>query len=82
MEFEERCEGLSSATVAAAARLDRVVQALAANFADGSHYFRMLVDVFAADFRNPKHSHLNNFYMIVPPLTISYVDHMLVGKVW
>lgn len=79
-EFADRCEGLSRETVIAASRLDRVVQSLAANFADGSHYFRMLVDVFASDFRNPKHSHLNNFFMIVPALTISYVDHMLTGK--
>lgn len=80
LEFADRCEGLSRETAVAAERLDRVVQSLASNFADGSHYFRMLVDVFASDFRNPKHSHLNNFFMIVPPLTISYIDHMLTGK--
>ena len=29
---------------------------------------QLLVDVFASVFRNPKNRHLQNFYMIVPPL--------------
>lgn len=29
---------------------------------------QLLVDVFAPGFRNPKNRHLQNFYMIVPPL--------------
>lgn len=27
-----------------------------------------------------QNSHLNNFYSIVPPLTVSFVDHMLIAK--
>ena len=29
---------------------------------------QLLVDVFAPVFRNPKNRHLQNFYMIIPPL--------------
>ena len=47
---------------------DSVVGNLAKNFAEGTEYFKLLVDVFSPVFRNPKNRHLQNFYMIVPPL--------------
>lgn len=28
-------------------------------------------------FRDPQNSHLRNFYVIIPPLTINYVEHLL-----
>lgn len=41
---------------------------LTSNSAEGTEYFKMLVDVFAPEFRSAKNMHLRNFYMIVPPL--------------
>lgn len=41
---------------------------LTRNFAEGTEYFKMLMDVFAPEFRSPKNMHLRNFYIIVPPL--------------
>lgn len=35
-------------------------------------FLQLLVDVFAPVFRNPKNRHLQNFYMIIPPLVRRY----------
>lgn len=48
--------------------LDSVLGDLTSNSAEGTEYFKMLVDVFAPEFRSAKNMHLRNFYMIVPPL--------------
>ena len=33
-----------------------------------------------SDLRGKQNEHLKNFYVIIPPLILSYVDHMLVAK--
>lgn len=38
------------------------------------------MDVFAPVFRNPKSRHLQNFYMVVPPLTLNYVEYLMNAK--
>lgn len=48
--------------------LDSIVQNLAKNFAEGTDYFKILVDIFAGELRSDKNSHLKNFHIIVPPL--------------
>lgn len=48
--------------------LDSVLGDLTSNSAEGTEYFKMLVAVFAPEFRSAKNMHLRNFYMIVPPL--------------
>jgi len=50
------------------------------NFAEGAEYFELLVNVFADEFRNEENSHMRNFFIILPPLAINFVDHMLAGK--
>ena len=71
---------LSEETVSAARNLDHVLKTLRENFAEGTDYFRILVNVFAKEFRNPKNAHLHNFYMIFPPLAINFVEHMVKCK--
>uniref|UniRef100_A0A914VWE5 WASH complex subunit 7 n=1 Tax=Plectus sambesii TaxID=2011161 RepID=A0A914VWE5_9BILA len=72
---------LSTETLQAAQIFDTLVSDLVKNFAEGTEYFKLLVDVFAPEFRNfEKYSHLKNFYMIVPPLTVNFVEHILACK--
>jgi len=71
---------LSPDTSTAAKNLDTAVDALALAFAGGTEYFKMLVSVFAGEFRNPNNQHLRNFYMIVPPLTLNFVEHIMLAK--
>ncbi|TRY86275.1 hypothetical protein DNTS_009307 [Danionella cerebrum] len=68
VNFEElvKEEGLSGET-----------QKAASNSAEGTEYFKMLVAVFAPEFRSIKNMHLRNFYMIVPPLTVNFVEHSI-----
>jgi WASH complex subunit 7 len=80
--FEDLCkeEGLSNSCQAAAHRLDQVLGNLVRNFAEGTEYFKLLVGVFAPVFRDPKNMHLRNFHIIVPPLTINFVEHSITCK--
>ncbi|XP_075894005.1 WASH complex subunit 4 [Nelusetta ayraudi] len=82
VNFEElvKEEGLSEETQKAASVLDSVLGDLTSNSAEGTEYFKMLVDVFAPEFRSAKNMHLRNFYMIVPPLTVNFVEHSISCK--
>ncbi|XP_063238126.1 WASH complex subunit 4 isoform X2 [Bacillus rossius redtenbacheri] len=80
--FKDLCERdrLSEVCVEAAERLDQVIGNLVRNFTEGTEYFKLLVDVFAPAFRDPKNMHLRNFHIIVPPLTINFVEHSITCK--
>ena len=41
---------------------------------------QLLVNVFGKQLQEDKHPHLRNFYAIVPPLTVNYVEHMIAAK--
>ncbi|RZC39896.1 WASH complex subunit 7, partial [Asbolus verrucosus] len=56
------------------------IKNLAENFEEATEYFKLLVKVFIPVFRNPSNIHLKNFYIIVPPLTINFVEHSLTCK--
>jgi len=72
--------GLPTETTQAANNLDGIVDNLVKNFAEGTEYFKALVDVFSEEFRSAQNMHLRNFYVIVPPLTLNFIEHMLVSK--
>ncbi|XP_049805094.1 WASH complex subunit 4 [Schistocerca nitens] len=82
LNFEDLCEeeGLSRECCEAAKRLDQVISNLTRNFAEGTEYFKLLVDVFAPTFRDPKNIHLRNFFAIIPPLTINFIEHSITSK--
>ncbi|KAK6103382.1 WASH complex subunit 7 family protein [Brugia pahangi] len=72
---------LSSETISAAKLLDNVFDVAKKNVNQSDNYLQILVEVFAPELcGNTKYEHLNFFYMIVPPLTINYVDRMLSCK--
>lgn len=80
--FKHLCDDseLSSSTIQAAQNLDENIASLTSNFTQGTEYFKLLVDVFAPVFRNSKNVHLKNFYVIVPPLTLNFVEHIILAK--
>ncbi|VDK70090.1 unnamed protein product [Litomosoides sigmodontis] len=72
---------LSPESVCAAKVLDTVFDVAKKNINQSDNYLQILVEAFAPELRgNTKYEHLNFFYMIVPPLTINYVDRMLSCK--
>ncbi|CAH2076323.1 unnamed protein product, partial [Iphiclides podalirius] len=80
--FKELCEEncLGEKLIEAAENLDDNISGLVSNFIEGTEYFKLLVDVFAPVFRNPKNVHLKNFFIIVPPLTLNFIEHMILSK--
>jgi WASH complex subunit 7 len=78
ISFEEytRKANLPAETVSASKHLDDVISNLVKNFTEGTEYFKILVDVFSNEFRGKQNLHLKNFYVMVPPLTLSFVEHI------
>lgn len=75
----EECD-LQNVTKDAAKCLRQDLNGLIENFEEATEYFKLLVKVFAPVFRNAQNLHLRNFYMIIPPLTINFVEHSLICK--
>jgi len=82
IEFEPLCQesGLSQGTIEAAKNLDMALSDLATNVAEGTEYFQLLVRVFRQVFDSEEHQHLKNFFVIVPALTINFVEVMMQKK--
>uniref|UniRef100_A0A1A9WID3 WASH complex subunit 4 n=1 Tax=Glossina brevipalpis TaxID=37001 RepID=A0A1A9WID3_9MUSC len=82
LNFVQNCQNhnLSDATQTAAENLETNILNLAKCFADNTDYFKLLIDAFQPFFRNPNNLHLKTFYLIVPALTMNYVEHMLAMK--
>jgi len=82
VSFEELVQDarLAEETVVAARLLDEAVDNLTKNFSEATDYFKLLVEVFASQLRDPKNSHLKNFHVIIPPLSLNFVEYMLNSK--
>eukprot|EP00112_Aurelia_sp_Birch-Aquarium-sp1_P010618 Seg226.22 transcript_id=Seg226.22/GoldUCD/mRNA.D3Y31 product="WASH complex subunit 4" protein_id=Seg226.22/GoldUCD/D3Y31 len=71
---------LGEETTGAAKKVDGAISDLTKNFAEGTEYFKMLVEVFSSQFRDSKNMHLKNFYSILPPLTLNFVEYSMNSK--
>jgi WASH complex subunit 7 len=80
IKFEELCATSHETTRRAAANLDTSIETLRVNFEEGTEYFRLLVRVFAAEFRAAANAHMKAFHVIVPPLTVNFVTHLFSAK--
>ncbi|ROT68592.1 putative WASH complex subunit 7-like [Penaeus vannamei] len=82
VSFVQLCEdaSVSTGTTRAAENLDAVISNLTRNFNQDTDYFKLLVDVFASEMRDNKNNHLRNFYLIIPPLTVNFVEHIIAAK--
>eukprot|EP00850_Spirogloea_muscicola_P014459 SM000104S09329 [mRNA] locus=s104:89697:101114:+ [translate_table: standard] len=73
--------GMTSETVEAAKILDTAMQNLrSSTSAEPTQYFHLLVDVYAQTLRSPESSHLRDFYLTVPALTVNAVNSILQGR--
>ncbi len=63
-----------------AANLDHVITSMCHNMAEGTNYFKLLVDVFTPVIQDHKNDHFRFFYTIVPALTINFVEYMITAK--
>ena len=68
----------SPRSVEIAESVDSLISNFVDSFGNENDYVEMLIAVFAKEFRNyEKFSHLRNFFIIIPPLTINYVEYIL-----
>ena len=83
-DSDEEVDGeLPETTKQAAENLDDVLRGQAKKFSEGSDYFKLLEEVFKTgqlNSDNDEDKHLQTFYAIVPPLTVSFVDHIIANK--
>lgn len=81
LNFTKYCmeESLHDMTAAAAEILENDINNLCKNYRIDTNYFRLLVNAFLS-LRHAENIHLQNFYMIVPPLTINFVEYLLKAK--
>ena len=73
-------ESMTKESIESAKTFDQVLDNVVKNFSDGNNYFQLLVNVFSKQLNDTRQSHLKKFYIIVPPLTINYVEHIIAGK--
>ncbi|VVC44144.1 Hypothetical protein CINCED_3A019506 [Cinara cedri] len=82
INFEELCNDsrFTKNCSNAGHHLDNVVQNICQNIAEGTNYFKLLIDVFVQAMSNSNNSHLNNFYIIIPSLTLNFIEHAINSK--
>ncbi|XP_055844136.1 WASH complex subunit 4 [Episyrphus balteatus] len=71
---------LNDVTISAAENLETNIRNLSESFSDGTDYFKILVEAFQPFFSNPNNIHLKNVYLIIPALTLNYVEYILNAK--
>ena len=70
---------MSEATVEACDDLDDILKTLEDSFTDRTDYLSVLMKSFRK-IAKKENKHLKLFYLIIPALTINYVDSALLGK--
>ena len=73
-------EALPEDVVTVADSLDTALSNLATSFGSSNEYFSILVQVFSSQLNTEKQTHLNNFFMILPALTVNYIEHITAAK--
>ena len=73
-------EQLGEDSLAAAEALDAAIENLSSNFCSSNQYFNLLVQVFSGQLNDDKHTHLKNFYLILHPLAVNYIEHITASK--
>ncbi|XP_037936689.1 WASH complex subunit 4 [Teleopsis dalmanni] len=82
LTFAETCkkENLHDVTFVAAENLEANINNLVRSFSDSTDYFKILIEAFQPFFHNAHNIHLKTFFLIIPPLTLNYVEYMLSVK--
>ncbi|GAB5370806.1 hypothetical protein AAMO2058_001524900 [Amorphochlora amoebiformis] len=71
---------LSPETGEACSNLDSVLKSLTDSFSRNTEYLKILVDVIKPALKKDRFRHLDNFHIIVPPLTFNFVEKMSIAK--
>ena len=72
--------GVKGESLEACKIFDMVVRLLFKQSTDAADYLRILVKNFDGVFDNDDCAHLKLFYIIIPPLTLNYIEHIQKAK--
>lgn len=72
--------GIKGETMEAAKMFDMSIKLLLKQATDASDYLRILVRNFEGVFETEECAHLRLFYIIIPPLTLNYIEHIQKSK--
>jgi WASH complex subunit 7 len=72
--------GVKGETLGACKMFDMSVRLLFKQASDATDYLRILVKNFDGVFENEDCAHLKLFYIIIPPLTLNYIEHIQKAK--
>ncbi|XP_044764720.1 WASH complex subunit 4 isoform X2 [Coccinella septempunctata] len=73
-------ENMPDLTKTAKSKFDHELNILLDNFEEATEYFKLLVNVFRPIFTDTKNVHLKNFFIIIPALTINFVENTITCK--
>lgn len=79
-EFVGMCEGLSKETISAGKFLQKDIDQAMKKMQEGFSYFKKLSSIFSTYFQSSKNSHMKNFYIFIPALTINYIENISIAK--
>jgi WASH complex subunit 7 len=68
--------GIKGETLEACKMFDMSIRLLFKQATDAADYLRILVKNFEGVFESEDCAHLKLFYIIIPPLTLNYIDHV------
>jgi WASH complex subunit 7 len=71
---------LSPITIQAAGTLDDMINTVFDNVSEGTNYFSILIMIFRDTINIQENPHLNTFFILVPILTLNYVENILAKK--
>lgn len=72
--------GIKGESLEACKIFDMIVRMLFKQSTDAADYLRILVKNFEGVFDNENCNHLKLFYIIIPPLTLNYIEHIQKAK--
>jgi WASH complex subunit 7 len=74
-KLAELTENFSPDVKQAAESLDKIVESMTKSYLVDTVYFELLVQTFKGVLNNSQSTHLQYFYMIIPALTINFVEN-------
>jgi len=82
VNFEElaKADDISEEINSSFAQFDKIVERLVKQVGGGGNFFNTLVKTFAPTLRGDHHKHCRYFYLIVPALTINFVENIIICK--
>lgn len=82
IEFKKVAEdlGIQGETMEATKMFDMSIRLLFKQAQDATDFLRILVKNFEGVFDGAECEHLKLFYIMLPPLTLNYIEHVQKGK--